>query len=301
MKTLKNKKLNITKKGLFKVLMLIVGLRIMMFYPSDIAFGSESENYEGGSKYTTRFDLSFEKELTDWEFYLHQNPESALIYGAFSQKLDENGNRIYSDEFIIGLLANIACEGSPGMVESAFSVYHQYGFCLPSGGKYIQTLDDVDYLLNWTTSNNGTKKDWASKGSCGVSSVQWSFGRRLQWCNILKNILVSSNRTECTLIDFNKANKEMFFMELDPKEYYYPVIIKCAKNNGGSAESYAEAICDIYEAPGSADLDMSNTGEACQTRRAIAKNLWSIFISSNVDTYEIITPESNVTNNNITK
>lgn len=293
MKTLKNKKLNIVKRGLAKAMVLAVSFRMMMFCPSEIVLASNLENFEGGNKYTTRFNLSFEKKLTDWEFYLHQHPDAALVYGTFSQKLNEKGNRIYSDEFIIGLLANIACEGSPGYVEGAFSKYHQYSFYLPSGGTHIKTLDDVEYLLNWTTSKKDSKKGWASKGSCGVSSVQWSYGRRIEWCNILKDILVSADRTECTEIDYHNANKEMFFKELDPSGYYYSKIEKCAKTDGGSVESYAEAICDIYEAPGSADLDMSGTGDACKTRRAVAKELWSIFKSNNVDTYEIITPENN--------
>lgn len=272
-----------------------------MFVPSEIVLANNLENFEGGSKYTTRFDLSFKKELTDWEFYLHQHPDAALVYSTFSQKLDEKGNRIYSDEFIIGLLANISCEGKPGYVEGAFSKHHQYGFSLPSGETYIKNLEDIEYLLNWTTNNKGTKSKYAKKGSCGVSSVQWSYGRRIEWCNILKNILVSSNRTECTEIDYHNANKEMFFKELAPSGYYYPKIEKCAKNNGGSASSYAEAICDIYEAPGSADLNMSGTGEACKIRRAIAKDLWAIFISTNVQIYDIITPESNIAKNSVTK
>lgn len=292
MNNIKNKKLNIAKREFVGLLTIIIVLWIMMCDISGIVLANNTENFEGGNKYTTRFDLNFEKELTDWEFYLHQNPESALIYGAFSQKLDEEGNRIYSDEFIIGLLANIACEGAPDSVEEAFSVKHQYGFYLPSGGTIIKNLEDVEYLLNWTTSDNGSQKGCFLKGSCGVSSVQWSYGRRIKWCSILKDILVLSNRTECTIIDFNKANKEMFFSELEQNGYYYPKIEKFAQKDGCSAESYAEAICDIYEAPGGADLNMSGTGEACKTRRAIAKDLWAIFINTNEKTYDIIAPES---------
>lgn len=239
---------------------------------------------EKETKYTTRFGLRFQTELTDWQFYLYQNPAFAVVYGNLSSQLNNEGARIYSDEFIIGLLANISYEGSPGVVEQAFSRYHHYGFHLPSGGEYIANLSDINYLTNWST------KSKTKEGSCGVSCVQWSYGRRLTWLNILKSNLILDGRTQCTLLDYLQADAAMFKIELAIDGYYYPIVLRKAEANGGSAASYAEAICDFYEMPSGADLNMSGTGTPCKERRAMASQLWGIFSNKHTNTYNFVSP-----------
>ena len=234
-----------------------------------------NETKEEQTNYATRFGLNFQTELTDWQLYLYQNPNYAVVYGNLSNQFDANGNRIYSDAFIIGLLANISYEGSPGVVEQTFARFHHYGFYLPSGNEYVTNLNDISYLMNWPTDSK------TKKGSCGVSSVQWSFGRRINWLNNLRTIVTLEGRTQCTTLDYMMADAKMFQTELATDGYYYHRVIKMAKANGGSAASYAEAICDFYESPGSADLNMSGTGSACKERRAMATQLWSIFSKHN--------------------
>ena len=178
------------------------------------------------------------------------------------------GYEAYSKDFAIGLYANIRCEGERGIVESAFSLKHSYDFFLPSGGNEIKTLEDIDYLLKWTTesSSDGT----LNKGSCGVSLLQWSFGRRINWLNILRERV--SPRTEVEYGDLVYADTQMILMELNPNGEYYQTIMNYIKEDS-TCEDYAEAICDFYIRPRGADLDFSNTNISCWTRRMEASSL----------------------------
>lgn len=251
---------------------------------------TEKENFEGGNKYETRFVLTCRAELSDWQYYLYENPEAEDLYNAFSEITNEDGERVYSDEFIIGLLANITYEGTPGLVENAFALYHQYDFELPSGKRSIQNEEDIEYLLNWTTSNEDSVEGYAKKGSCGVSSLQWSYDRRITWLNFLKERIQEEGKTTVNKYDCFCTNIEMFQYELDENYKdgkYISLINIAADKRGNTPEAYAEAICDYYVCPGEADLCMKGTGSACIGRREEATRLWNLFVSTNKETYTI--------------
>lgn len=237
---------------------------------------------------------SYTTTLSEWNIWLWEHQDYINVYNTVRDAVFEDKEReeVYPDEFLIGLIANIICEGTPGIVEYSFSSQHQYGFYLPSGGCRIQTMSDIDYLLNWTTSNVGTKEGGVQKGSCGVSSVQWSFGRRITWLNLLKDHMKEEGRTEVTRYDLNYADTEMILAELDPdneKYSYYSRIQRALANTSNpTAEDYAEALCDIYFSPAGCDLYYLGTGTACITRRAVAKDLWSIYTNPNTRPYEIV-------------
>ena len=81
-------------------------------------------------------------------------------------------------------MANLVAEGNYGIVEYSFSKSHNFGFYLPSGGVKCKTIADINYVKNWTTSNEGSGNSKLKKGSCGFGSVQWSFERRVNFANI---------------------------------------------------------------------------------------------------------------------
>ena len=214
--------------------------------------------------------------VSEWNAHMLDHKSVIPIYNGLIDLKNEDDETIYPEEFIIGLIANIEHEGKSGVVEYSFSRYHQYGFELPSGGIKMQTMDDIDYLLDWTTSNEGTQEGWAKKGSCGVSCVQWSFGRRITYLNKLKTNM--GDRTEITDFDLSTTDLEMVLEELDPEGKYYKRIMSAVGNNP-TASDYAEAFCDYYFMPKYADLNMSTTGESCIERRATAERLWKIYKS----------------------
>lgn len=264
------------KAGFLKVLASFCVAMVFLFSSSSVAYAS----VDGGTGKTTRYGLSFESNTNKWDAYLEENEEARLVYDTFSKEMDEEGNRLFSDEFIIGLLANMEHEGTPGKVEGAFANCGQYGFRMPSGKNIIQDKADIDYLLSWTIVDDEYIAGCVRKGSCGVSSLQWSFGRRITWLKILEDVLEEEGKTSCNISDFYKANMKMFLKELTPTKSetcYYNLVVKAAEKNGGDVESYAEAICDYYVAPGGADLDMSGTGSACKERRESAARIGEIY------------------------
>jgi hypothetical protein len=189
-------------------------------------------------------------------------------------------------------LANIKHEGAPGVVEHSFSKQHQYDFFLPNGGSVIENTEDIDYLLAWTITDEETVEGYAKKGSLGVSSLQWSYGRRITWLTILKDILQEKGKDTCNLEDLNEANRKMFLEELSPdyKKNYYETVVTFAEENGGTVDAYAEAICDYYVVPSKADLNMSKEGDACIERANTSIEIWRIFESQNKQTYFIQMP-----------
>lgn len=238
-------------------------------------------------------NISYFKEMTDFEELLAKDEQAKMIYDTFSTEVDEDGTRIYKDEFLIGLIANIYHEGDVGAVEKAFSKYHQYDFCLPSGGIAIATMEDIEYLLSWTTDNKGTKKNLALKGSLGVSSLQWSYKRRIAYLSILKEIV--EDKMYVSKSDMLKADAEMLLSELEQGSEFYQLVTYYAERNGGDVAAYAEAICDFYVVPGGACLSMKSVkgtleedeGASCKERVEEAKRLWKVFSSGKVKVVEI--------------
>ena len=182
----------------------------------------------------------------------------------------------YSVECAIGLMANVFAEGNYGIVEYAFSKKHNFEFYLPSGGVKCKTIKDIEYVRNWTTHNDGNSK--LKKGSCGFGSVQWSFGRRVQFADVCLSIM----KNDSDVNDTNWAIAEAKFISQELKNGYYNEIQKAANQAGGSIEDWAEAFTDKYERPQGADLNMSGSGAACITRRNIAKDIYNYLINMNV-------------------
>ena len=183
----------------------------------------------------------------------------------------------YSVECAIGLMANLVAEGNYGIVEYAFSKSHSFGFRLPSGGSVCKTIADIEYVKNWTTSNEGTGSSKWKKGSCGFGSVQWSYGRRVNFAKICLSIM----KNDSDVNNNNWSIAEATFITQELKNEYYDKIEKAARKAGGSVEAWAEAFCDRYEMPQNADLKMTATGSACITRRKNAKDIYEYLRNKN--------------------
>ena len=160
--------------------------------------------------------------------------------------------------------------------EYAFSKKHNFEFYLPSGGVKCKNIKDIEYVRNWTTHNDGNSK--LKKGSCGFGSVQWSFGRRVQFADVCLSIM----KNDSDVNDTNWAIAEAKFISQELKNGYYNEIQKAANQAGGSVEDWAEAFIDKYERPQGADLNMSGSGAACITRRNIAKDIYNYLINMKV-------------------
>ena len=214
----------------------------------------------------------------------NENVLAALQRSQWSQKADSLAvayNTIkssgYSTECAIGLMANLVAEGNYGIVEYSFSLSHSYGFRLPSGGSKCRTIEDIKYVKSWTTSNKGSELSKVKKGSCGFGSVQWSYERRVNFANVCLSIM----KKDSDVHDGNWAIAEATFIAQELKGGYYSSVKNAAVNAGGSVEAWAEAFTDRYERPSGADLNMSGTGSACQTRRRIARELYDYLRNSN--------------------
>ena len=214
----------------------------------------------------------------------NQNVLAALQRSQWSQKADSLAvayNTIkssgYSTECAIGLMANLVAEGNYGIVEYSFSLSHSYGFRLPSGGSKCRTIEDIRYVKSWTTSDYGSEFSKVKKGSCGFGSVQWSYDRRVNFANVCLSIM----KKDSDVHDGNWAIAEATFIAQELKGGYYSSVKNAAVNAGGSVEAWAEAFTDKYERPSGADLNMSGTGSACQTRRRIARELYNYLRNSN--------------------
>ena len=179
-------------------------------------------------------------------------------------------NNGYSNECAIGLMANLVAEGNYGIVEYSFSKSHNFGFYLPSGGVKCKTIADINYVKNWTTSNEGSGNSKLKKGSCGFGSVQWSFERRVNFANICLSIM----KEDSDVHDGNWSIAEATFITQELKGGYYNSVKNAAINAGGSVEAWAEAFTDKYERPSGADLKMTGVGTACKTRRKYAREIY---------------------------
>ena len=172
-------------------------------------------------------------------------------------------------------MVSLVAECNYGVVEYAFSKNDSYDFYLPSGGFKCKTNKDIEYVRDWTTSNAGSGK--LKKGSCGFGSVQWSFGRRVNFVNFCLSIMKNDS-------DVNNANwaiAEATFIPQELKNGYYSKIENAAINAGGSVEDWAEAFTDKYELPSFADRNMTGKGKDCKNRRKIARNIYEYLKNNN--------------------
>lgn len=230
----------------------------------DNALGDDEDYGGGGHTVTLNSDATAVRNA------LLSSPE-------FSDKADSLAltYQLVMDSFgnlnaAIGLMANVANEGNYGVVEHSFSKEHKHGFRLPSGGVTIKTKEDIQYLLNWdSTTNTGTKP---YKGSCGVGSVQWSYGRRIAFLNVVMGMVKSGSTIDKNM--WMQAESTYMLQELVPGGSYYTTVSKNVGSN--TVEDWAEAFCDYYERPGGCcpkGHKMSHSGSACVTRRATAGKL----------------------------
>lgn len=240
---------------------LVIALLVMIMAIPTVSNNSSAKEYT-----VTQY-------MTEWNIYLYEHQDLINVYNELFDARDAEGNRLYSDEFVMGIIANVEHEGAPGIVEYYFSLLHYYDFYLPSGGVKIKTVDDVYYLMNWTT-DNSDKSLGVFKGSCGVSSVQWSYQRRIKWLNKLLESL--NGRTVVTQYDLTYADVTMMLEELDINGTYYRKVTSAVGKNPTAAD-YAEALCDYYFIPAGADLNYTNTCPQCQDRRATAERLWKMY------------------------
>lgn len=188
--------------------------------------------------------------------------------------LRKNG---YSIECALGLMGNLWAEGNYGIVEYAFSKSHSFNFYLPSGGFKCKTIADIEYVRDWTTSNDNSGNSKWKKGSCGFGSVQWSFGRRVNFANLCLTIM----KDDSDVNDNNWSIAEASFIIEELKNGYYNNIEKAAKKAGGSVEDWAEAFADKYEIPAGADRNMTATGDACKKRRKYDKDIYEYLKNNN--------------------
>lgn len=179
----------------------------------------------------------------------------------------------------IAIMANVLDEGNLGVVEHAFSKYHAHGFRLPSGGTTVQIWDDIEYLKNWNSTSTEKDSNGVKLGSCGFGSIQWSFSRRVNLCNIYMKYQAGSPTIDNNLHIMVEA--EMIAMELNPSQSYYNTISSVV-SSGASIEDWAEAVCDYYIKPGGwcgKENKMTGVGSACKSRRAHARALYDLLSS----------------------
>jgi uncharacterized protein YraI len=215
---------------------------------------------------------------------VHTKIRDALLKSQWSAKAyalttayDLALNNGYSINCAVGLMANLIHEGNYGVVEYAFSKSHNYGFYLPSGstdGK-CKTIADIKYVRDWTTSDNSLKSRRQTiltlrKGSCGFGSIQWSFGRRVNFAKVCLEIMTKDS----DICDSNWAIAEATYIAQELKNTYYTKVSNAAAKYSNTVEAWAEAFTDYYEVPSGCDGNMSGTGTSCKQRRATARSLY---------------------------
>ncbi len=183
----------------------------------------------------------------------NEDPEepaySDQLIASLEEMVGEDNMPLFTKECVFGLVANVIREGgNNGTVQWQFSAEGAYGFKLPSGGKAVQTRDDVIYLKNWTTSDEESIAGLPLKGSCGVSAVQWSYGRRIKWCDILLEIIGDS--TNVSQEDILLTDIKMIAAELSKDGKFWSNITAW---NPETPSDWANAICRCYVAPRDVD------------------------------------------------
>ena len=103
--------------------------------------------------------------MSEWNAHLADHTNIANLFYGMTDAEDEEGNRLYSDEFIIGFLANVEAEGNTGVVEHIFSRQHAYGFELPSGGSRIRSIY-LKYFVSYLDCWRSASPENAAKDCC---------------------------------------------------------------------------------------------------------------------------------------
>lgn len=260
---------------------------VVLGFSSDIAQEEMEQIVEesgGAGSSGRRLELSADSEAVKQALSVEYPQKAEAMAIAY-----ELVNPTLGTDAAIGLMANIVHEGNYGVVEYSFSTdsghyYKDHSFRLPSGGSIVSTKADLDYLKaqSWNLTaqhvlgydDNGDPR-YCKPESCGLGCVQWSFGRRLALIDKYYEVLGDNN----TITDEMKQTAECLHMsvELTPGSTYYNTVSSHVTN--GTVEEWAEAFCDYYVKPsgwcGSGN-QMSNSGSACQARRAEATKIADI-------------------------
>lgn len=211
-----------------------------------------------GTSVTLSADAEKVKELLAENGYSSKAEIMAYVYDFINPKLGTNA--------AIGLMANVANEGTLGMVEEKYYSEIKSHMNL-TGGKWnrqVTTKSDIEYLRNYD-----------AEKSLGFGAVQWSFGRRVALCDIYLDKL--GNSTSVTNEIMMASEAEMICVELSPGTSYYNTV--SSKVGTDTAENWAEAFCDYYEKPGGwcgKGSQMTNKGTSCQERRKTATSIATI-------------------------
>lgn len=177
----------------------------------------------------------------------------SIVYGA--------AEPVYGKDFAIGMMANVYAEGSPGVVEYAFSQYHYWGFELPSGKTTIQNADDVNYLLNWDHTSKEKDSHGYQKGSVGIGICGWSFGRRINLLKEYQKYVKNYTTDEFTAVEIS------FMLAEYASSSYKSKVVDASLGKG--CETAAKNICLYYEAP-------ANKEAQAIKRAGYAKSIYSL-------------------------
>ena len=158
-------------------------------------------------------------------------------------------------EAAIGLLANIAHEGSPGLIEGAalesiprHSNGQMYQIKLKHTGRTINGIGS-GYSFRICDRDGLDALEAVGPGkACGLGIIQWSFNRRMGLIQVYKELLGNSNSIDESIC----IAAEIKFMDQELQEgssYYRSVSSLISGCGQTTPEAWAEAFCDAYEAP----------------------------------------------------
>ncbi len=194
----------------------------------------------------------------------------ALAMAAAFDALKSDGT--YTNECIIGLMANIENEGSIGTIENKAGLlltqvksttydsglFRGYDSYDPQYGDKIETYQDVLYFYNaacahgelgdiYTTKSDGTRVYQKYETlPFGLGMIQWTYGRAYNYIKTAKEFCEQSNITgQISEEQLAVIEVAMILKELDAT--YFSKVKLDAEANGGTAEAWAEAYTDFYE------------------------------------------------------
>ena len=173
-------------------------------------------------------DLSAKLSKTSYKKYTTTFTD---IYDTFSE---------YGTNTAVAIMASIKSLSSakPGIVEYAFASRKAFGFRLPSGGKQIKTIADIEYLMNWdSTSRTIDKKTKVRKGSCGIGMMGWSYDRRKALCGMYLQYMT----TDADVTPENLMKAELEFMKSE-LETVYSSVLKSKKSQKTASNAAAKFI-----------------------------------------------------------
>lgn len=232
--------------------------------PVKVAVSSSSQSARGSASAGTiqlnikdANDLSAKLSKTSYKRYTTTFTD---IYDTFSE---------YGTNTTIAIMASVKSLSSvkPGTVEYAFASKKAFGFKLPSGGKQIKTIADIEYLMNWdTTSQSLDKKTKVRKGSCGVGMLGWSYDRRKDLCGMYLQYMT----TDADVTPENLMKAEIAFMrsELDT---IYSSTLASMKSQKTASNAAAKFITGYVKPTKTSTVASKASKEALNIQKALSK------------------------------